>query len=177
MLAVVCSAGVSRADETEAAAMVVSTSDGHSLSVNLTDDWYASGFYVPKSGDVRPINFYMYTGEVSIDWETGNPVFGENGGTIVFEMPVADISDISFVGLSPVSVNEKVVTDIMVNVGNGTVSVTRVTTPVVFTVHDINGTLLYSETLSGDCVISLDRFGSGVRLCRVGNQSFKILVR
>lgn len=159
----------------EEASMTVHSPDGSSVTVCLDKDYYQGSLWSPLDGDVHPIYLFVYNG--SIDWtENGEPVSGENG-SVVFTMPVTDITSITFTGLSTLSVGENPADNVMVDVSRGVLTVTNVSRKIPMQICTPAGVKVASASLTADTVIDLNSYGHGIYVVSVGSQTFKIHVR
>lgn len=147
------------------------------MTLKLEEDQYQAAYWMPKTGDTRSIHLFLYNGNVVPNPETGKPEAGPDGGTIFFEMPIPNIDTISFTGLSPAALDNITPTYFNINIANGTLTITGLTEPIAVAINNIEGVSLYSGTISHDCTMALNEFGSGILVVTVGNQSFKILVK
>lgn len=121
--------------------------------------------------------FYASTGLVTTD-DDGRPVpVVEDGvvkGSILCEIPVIGIDEITFTGLS--AINEMRTDKLGVTVSEGIMRISRVSGPVHVTVADISGMTEYDRVITSDTEIDLNRYGKGIRVIAVDELTFKILV-
>lgn len=155
--------------------MVVLSQQGETVTVNITEDHYKAGIWYSKDGSRHPLNLYVATGQIAFD-ESGEPQSTEDG-EVVFSMPVYDIKNISFSGLSESGIIQTTTTDIRVSVESGILTVSRVASPLLLSIADVEGRILLNRTLTADATIDLKSYGNGILIVSSGSQTFKIMVK
>jgi len=160
----------------EECVMHVHTVKGETLDVAVPDSvsasWY--GNTEKYQGSV----FYAYTGYMDVD-EDGRAiplvVDGEVRGSILCEIPMINISEITFSLPSGV---KSVSSDALgISVFEGIMRISRVTEPVRVYITSVSGVVEYDRVVESDTEIDLNCFGSGVHAVAAGSLNFKILVK
>lgn len=156
--------------------MHIRTVNGETLDVKVPEFATASTY-----GDlsVYPATvFFAYIGQITND-EDGRPVpvvvNGVAQGAILCEMLLSEMQGINFSGLS--ALNEVTGDSLGVTVTDGVIRIARVSQPVPITVAAISGVIEYSNTITADTEIDLNRYGKGIHSVAVGTLTFKILVQ
>lgn len=156
--------------------MHIRTVNGETLDVKVAESVTASTY-----GDLAAYPatvFFAYTGQITND-EDGRPVpvvvDGVAQGAILCEMLLSQMKTINFSGLS--ALNEVTGDSLGVTVTDGVIRIARVYQPVTVTVTAVSGVIEYSNTITADTEIDLNRYGKGIHLVAVGTLTFKILVQ
>lgn len=156
--------------------MHIRTINGESVDVKVSESAVGSTY---GNLPAYPASiFYVSTGQITTA-EDGRPVpvmaDGVAQGAILCEVLLSDITEINFTGLS--GIKEVTGEDLGVTVMDGVMRISRVAEPVHVTVAAISGLIEYSDTITSDTEIDLNRYGKGVHSVSVGTVTFKILIQ
>lgn len=125
------------------------------------------------------VTFFAFTGYVLYDPDgkptTVNPDNGQTVGEILCEMPMENVEEITFTGLS--GVNGIGADGLAIDIRDGVMRISGVTEPVKVSVASIDGILEYDARIESDTEINLNHFGSGMHVISAGGLTFKILSR
>lgn len=98
----------------------------------------------------------------------------EEDTKIVFAMPLSDMQSLSLKGVGI----ENIVSDKMMSYSysDGMLNLTSNNSPTLLTIATPDGTLLLQQAVTSDTSIRMSDLGSGTRIVRYGESTFKILI-
>ncbi len=152
--------------------MLIKAPDGKLQEISLIEDMTCSLRYDSESKIMKMV---VYTMEESYATPDGDSK-SEPAEIIWYESPLTSVDDISFSG-DIASVEKNLISDLKVFLNKGTITLSNVTDPIAVTITGLNGITVLTATYTSDTSIDLNRFGKGVYAVKVGEHSFKMLIK
>lgn len=154
----------------------IHTTSGEKIDVLIQDgaecDIYGGDEACPEK------QLCVYTGSCSVQSGKMQPWIDQDGnirGAILYEMPLANLDEISFSNSSGIKGIESTAPAIFIR--QGVLHISGVTSPIHISVSDLSGIVKYDKMIDADMEIDLSGVGSGTHVVKAGNANFKILIQ
>ncbi len=155
----------------EEAKMKIKQSDGTVTELKLVSEM--TGIYSSEGGDLNQMWFTIYTGTLKFD-ENGK-LEGVDNGEIHFQAPLEKMRAVFFSGLS--GVEETIASDVIISLVDSRITLTSPEKPIEVQVTNASGITVLHNVYSTDTEIDLHDFGKGIYMIKIGNNSYKMLVK